>query len=56
MQDAQNLADSWSIPYIECSSLTGESVSDVFHILIKEIEKDEGLLEPASEFSGCTIV
>jgi Ras family protein len=42
--DAQSLAQSWGVPYIECSSKTGENVADVFHTLLKEIEKDDGLL------------
>jgi len=54
-QDAQNLADSWGIPYIECSSKTGENVAQVFHTLLKEIEKDDGLLAEAGD-GGCTIL
>ena len=41
--EAQALADKWGVPYIECSSKTGENVADVFHTLLKEIEKDDGL-------------
>jgi hypothetical protein len=44
LQDAQNFADSLGIPYIECSSKTSENVAEVFHTLLKEIEKDDGLL------------
>lgn len=53
--DAQALADSWRVPYIECSSKTGENVSDVFHTLLKEIEKDDGLLMETGE-GGCVIL
>lgn len=53
--DALALACSWGIPYIECSSRTGENVADVFHTLMKEIEKDDGLLAEAGE-GGCWIL
>lgn len=54
-QDAQKLADSWGLPYIECLSKTGEHVADVFHTLLKEIEKDDGLLAETGE-GGCKVL
>jgi len=48
------LADSLGIPYLECSSKRGENVAEVFHLLLKEIEKDDGLLSDG-ESGGCTI-
>lgn len=45
--EASALAQSWGVPYIECSSKTGECVAEVFHVLLKEIEKDDGLLTEA---------
>lgn len=53
--DAQSLAESWGVPYIECSSKSGENVADVFHTLLKEIEKDDGLLAETGE-GGCLIL
>lgn len=53
-QDAQQLADLWGVPYIECSNKTGEAVAEVFHTLIKEIEKDDGLLAEKNE-GGCAL-
>jgi Ras homolog enriched in brain len=53
LEDAQNLADSWNIPYIECSSKTGESVSEVYHVLLREIAKDDGLLVEQNEVGCC---
>lgn len=54
-QDAQKLADSWGVPYVECSSKTGDNVAEVFHTLLKEIEKDEGLLGESEE-GGCVLL
>lgn len=52
--DAQKLADSWGVHYIECSSKTGEKIADVFHLLLKEVESDDGLLVENEE-GGCII-
>lgn len=55
--DGQQLAESWGrkgVPYIEVSSKTGENVAEVFHTLLKEIEKDDFLAE--SQGGGCTIL
>ncbi len=55
-QDAQRLADSWGVPYLECSAKVGENVAEVFHTLLKEIEKDEGLLMDESGEGGCIVL
>mmetsp|Transcript_5368 Transcript_5368/g.9462 ORF Transcript_5368/g.9462 Transcript_5368/m.9462 type:complete len:191 (-) Transcript_5368:355-927(-) len=54
-KEAQVLADSWKVPYRECSSKTAANVAEVFHTLMKEIEKDDGLLETEEE-EGCIIL
>lgn len=54
-EEAQKLADLWGVPYIECSSRTGENVAEVFHTLMKELEKDDGLLSETGE-GGCFIL
>ena len=53
--DAQRLADKWGIPYLECSAKTGHNVAEVFHALLREIEKDDGLLKETND-GGCTLL
>ena len=55
LQEAENLAQAWGVPYVECSSKTGDNVAEVFHTLLKEIERDEGLLVESGD-GGCTIL
>jgi Ras homolog enriched in brain len=52
---AQTMADSLGVPYIECSAKTGENVAEVFHTLLKEIEKDDGLLAETGD-GACLIL
>jgi putative protein kinase ArgK-like GTPase of G3E family len=54
-QEAQWLADKWKIPYTECSAKTGECITEMFHALLKEIEKGDGLLAEA-ESGECTVL
>ena len=49
------MAESLGVPYIECSAKTGENVAEVFHTLLKEIEKDDGLLAETGD-GGCHIL
>jgi Ras family protein len=53
--EGQKLADLWNVPYMECSSKRMENIPEVFHTLIKEIEKDEGLLG-GSDVQGCVLL
>lgn len=56
-KEARMLAQSWgNVPYLECSSKTGVGVADVFHTLLKEIEKDDGLLVETKDGMGCTLM
>lgn len=52
--DGVELAESLGMPYLECSSKRGENVAEVFHTLLREIEKDDGLLTE-NESGGCVI-
>ena len=57
VKEARMLAQSWgNVPYLECSSKTGVGVADVFHTLLKEIEKDDGLLVETKDGMGCTLM
>jgi Ras homolog enriched in brain len=53
--DAQRLADKWGVPYLECSAKTGHNVAEVFHALLREIERDDGLLKETNE-PGCILL
>mmetsp|Transcript_5993 Transcript_5993/g.11343 ORF Transcript_5993/g.11343 Transcript_5993/m.11343 type:complete len:190 (-) Transcript_5993:1830-2399(-) len=53
--DAKALADSWGVPYLECSSKTGQNVNEVFHTLLREVSKDDDILQEREE-NGCIIL
>eukprot|EP00934_Nitzschia_sp_Nitz4_P001993 Nitzschia sp. Nitz4//scaffold19_size178191//149550//150284//NITZ4_002007-RA/size178191-processed-gene-0.31-mRNA-1//1//CDS//3329540771//1993//frame0 len=53
--DAQALAEYWKVPYVECSSVTRENVPEVFHTLLREVEKEDGLLVEQEE-GGCVVM
>eukprot|EP00190_Bangiopsis_sp_CCMP1999_P003020 CAMPEP_0198729222 /NCGR_PEP_ID=MMETSP1475-20131203/15785_1 /TAXON_ID= ORGANISM="Unidentified sp., Strain CCMP1999" /NCGR_SAMPLE_ID=MMETSP1475 /ASSEMBLY_ACC=CAM_ASM_001111 /LENGTH=195 /DNA_ID=CAMNT_0044491807 /DNA_START=91 /DNA_END=678 /DNA_ORIENTATION=- len=38
-EDAEALAQSLRMPYVECSALTGKGVTEAFHTLLKEVER-----------------
>jgi Ras family protein len=52
--EAKALADTWGIPYIECSCKTGENVHNVFHAMLREVSKDDDLFNE-EEDNGCII-
>lgn len=37
-EDALALAQELKMPYTECSALTGKGVSDIFHVLLRQVE------------------
>uniref|UniRef100_A0A182VQY5 Uncharacterized protein n=1 Tax=Anopheles minimus TaxID=112268 RepID=A0A182VQY5_9DIPT len=51
-EEGRKLADSWKAQFLETSAKQNESVSDVFSLLIAQIERDNG---NTSEKSSCTI-
>lgn len=40
---------------MECSSKTGQNVNEVFHTLLREVSKEDDLLNENEE-SGCVIL
>ncbi|KAG7381065.1 hypothetical protein PHYPSEUDO_006499 [Phytophthora pseudosyringae] len=55
VEEGQALASNWECPFVECSAKDNENINEVFTYLIKEIERDSGLLEESDE-SQCTIL
>ncbi|KAI9905864.1 hypothetical protein PsorP6_014119 [Peronosclerospora sorghi] len=55
VEEGQMLASTWECPFVECSAKDNENINEVFTYLIKEIERDSGLLEESDE-SQCTIL
>jgi len=55
-KEGQDLATKWGCPFVECSGKTGENTREVFHMLIKEIEKDGELLGADESIGACNIL
>ena len=56
--EGRQLAESWGVPFLECSSKRNYKVTEVFVTLLHEIERcnDSGLLnEESSGGSQCVI-
>jgi len=45
-EDGEDLAAELNCPFVECSALTGQGVTDVFHSLLRAID---GQMMPAEE-------
>uniref|UniRef100_A0A336LHG5 CSON010251 protein n=1 Tax=Culicoides sonorensis TaxID=179676 RepID=A0A336LHG5_CULSO len=41
-EEGKKLADSWKAQFLETSAKQNESVTDIFHLLLVQIEKDNG--------------
>ncbi|TMW57095.1 hypothetical protein Poli38472_003020 [Pythium oligandrum] len=54
-EEGQMLARQWECPFVECSAKDNENITEVFTYLIKEIERDSGLLDVSND-TGCTIL
>ncbi|KAG3068406.1 hypothetical protein JG687_00017336 [Phytophthora cactorum] len=55
VEEGQTLASNWECPFVECSAKDNENINEVFTYLIKEIERDSGLLEESDE-AQCSIL
>ncbi|EQC35665.1 ferrous iron transporter B [Saprolegnia diclina VS20] len=53
--EAQAIARAWGCPFTECSAKQNENINEVFTYLIKEIERDSGLLAVDGE-PNCVIL
>lgn len=51
-EEGRKLADMWKATFLETSAKQNESVADIFHSLIVQIEKDNGNTQ---DKSSCTI-
>lgn len=51
-EEGRKLAESWKAQFLETSAKQNESVADIFHLLLQQIERDNG---NTSEKSSCTI-
>lgn len=51
-EQGKKLADSWQAVFLETSAKQNESVADIFHTLLMEIEKADGNVQ---EKSNCLI-
>lgn len=51
-EEGKKLADSWKAHFLETSAKQNESVSDIFSLLLSQIEKDNG---NTTEKNSCTI-
>lgn len=51
-EDGRKLAESWKAQFLETSAKQNESVADIFHLLLQQIERDNG---NTSEKSSCII-
>ncbi|XP_017774786.1 PREDICTED: GTP-binding protein Rheb homolog [Nicrophorus vespilloides] len=52
MEEGKKLAESWNAAFLETSAKQNAAVSDIFHLLIKEIEKADGNIP---EKSSCIL-
>lgn len=51
-EEGKKLAECWKAQFLETSAKQNESVADIFHVLLQQIERDNG---NAVEKSSCTI-
>lgn len=51
--EGKKLAESWKAGFLETSAKQNESVDDIFHLLLTQIEKDNGNNPPPK--SSCVI-
>ena len=54
-EEGAELARAWNVPYAECSAKEGAGVADVFAALVREVERDSGVLDPDPP-AGCAIL
>lgn len=51
-EEGKQLADSWKVSFVEASAKQNEAVAEIFHKILKEIEKANGNIQ---EKSNCAV-
>lgn len=54
--DARAFAERIRAPYMECSARTNQNVVDAFKQLMREVERESGVIKPRKAGSMCLVL